>query len=226
MSSAGGDANFWRIMGSDEAGAQHDFVTQSVAAFTAGAPAEPVVSVTDASAPTYEVSGWWRRVGAVVLDTLVLAVPSIVLAVALHQVHKVLVIDSQGDIATSYRFHYTWADSLLWMAYSLVLLIRVGARNGQTFGKQGSAIRVVRNDGRPVDAKTWLIREGIGKATIPGLLSAAVPVFALVLLLYLLVDYLWPLFESENRALHDLLAGTHVVRAAGKPVGHFTPASP
>jgi uncharacterized RDD family membrane protein YckC len=210
----------------EESGAQPDLVTQSVAAFTAGAPAVPVAGVDDTSAPTYEVSGWWRRVGAVVLDVVVLIVPTVVLVVALHQAHKVLVIDSQGDLTTSYRFHYGWVESVMWIVYSLVLLIRVGTHNGQTVGKQGNAIRVVRNDGRPVDARTWLIREGIGKAAIPGLLSAAIPALAFVLLLYLLIDYLWPLFESENRALHDLLAGTHVVRAPSTPVGHFTPASP
>jgi uncharacterized RDD family membrane protein YckC len=108
----------------------------------------------------------------------------------------------------------------------LPLLTRAGVRNGQTIGKQGSAIRVVRNDGHPVDAKTWLVREGIGKASIPGLLSLLSPIIALVVVLYLLVDYLWPLFESENRALHDLLAGTHVVRAPNPSVTHFTPAGP
>jgi uncharacterized RDD family membrane protein YckC len=207
---------------SSEAGAQPDLMAQGVAAFTAEAPG---ASVSGTGAPTYEVSGWWRRVGAVLLDGLVLAVPSIVLAAVLHQVHKVLVINSQGALVTSYRFHYTWADSLMWLGYSLVLLIRAGVHNGQTIGKQGSAIRVVRNDGRAVDGKTWLVREGIGKAAIPGLLSAVSPVIALIAAVYLLVDYLWPLFESENRALHDLLAGTHVVRAPSKPVGYFTPAS-
>jgi uncharacterized RDD family membrane protein YckC len=211
---------------SGDASTRPDFLRESAAAFTAAAPDVAVAGVTEASAPTYEVSGWWRRVGALVLDTLVLVVPSIILALALHQVHKVQVVNSQGFVTTNYNIHYTWIDSIMWLGYSLVLLIRVGARNGQTFGKQGSAIRVVRNDGRPVAAKTWLVREGIGKAAIPGLLSAVLPAVSVIFVLYLLVDYLWPLFESENRALHDLLAGTHVVRAPNTAVGHFTPARP
>ena len=32
--------------------------------------------------------------------------------------------------------------------------------------------------------------------------------------LYSVVDYLWPVFDSENRALHDLMAKTDVVRAS------------
>lgn len=194
----------------------------AVPAMSAGPASEP----GEPSAPTFEVSGWWRRVGAVLLDTLVLAVPVIVLAVVLHQVHTVKAIGDQGVVVNTYTVHYRWTDTVVWLVYSLILLIRTGARNGQTYGKQGSAIRVLRNDGRPVDFRTWLIREGIGKAAIPGLLSLMSPIVALVVVLYLLVDYLWPLFESENRALHDLLAGTHVVRAPGTADVHFTPASP
>ena len=31
----------------------------------------------------------------------------------------------------------------------------------------------------------------------------------------ILLDYLWPLWDESNRALHDMIVSTHVVRADG-----------
>ena len=87
----------------------------------------------------------------------------------------------------------------------------VAYRDGQTVGKQVASVRVVTADDQPV---------GPGRAFGRELLKL---VFAWTLVLYLL-DVLWPLWQPENRALHDLAAGTRVVRTDGgdaPPAGYY-----
>jgi uncharacterized RDD family membrane protein YckC len=72
--------------------------------------------------------------------------------------------------------------------------------------------------------KTVFVREGIGKL-LPGALGALSRPLLIIALIYYLLDYLWPLWERENRALHDLLARTHVV-FRDEPVRYFEPPWP
>jgi uncharacterized RDD family membrane protein YckC len=51
----------------------------------------------------------------------------------------------------------------------------------------------------------WVGQFGI---RIAGLL----PVLGIVSPVYLLLDYLWPLWDDRNQAIHDKIAGTNVVR--------------
>jgi uncharacterized RDD family membrane protein YckC len=37
-----------------------------------------------------------------------------------------------------------------------------------------------------------------------------------------LIDCMWPLWDAERRAFHDIICGTHVVRAP-KPATTWTP---
>jgi RDD family len=62
----------------------------------------------------------------------------------------------------------------------------------------------VRDDGEPVDLGTAVRRYG----TLYGL--------SLLFGLGSLFDFLWPLSDSSNRALHDKAARTHVVNTAGQ----------
>jgi uncharacterized RDD family membrane protein YckC len=67
---------------------------------------------------------------------------------------------------------------------------------GQTIGKMVLSLRVIGDDGRPVDAAGGMIR---------ALACMLVPVT-------LGLSYLPALFTSDHRALHDRLAGTRVVQ--------------
>jgi len=160
---------------------------------------------------SYVLAGWWSRVGAVLVDDLVLLVPMILLIVVLHEYTVTHFVNFDGTTGTTVSSQNTWADGVLWLLYAAWLVCRPGRRNGQTVGKQGTHIRVVRNDGSPVDLTTALVREGIGKA-LPFVLVTIPPVLSGLAAIYLLLDYLWPLWDHENRALHDLLARTHVVQ--------------
>ena len=91
--------------------------------------------------------------------------------------------------------------------YAPVLMAREGAHNGQTWGKQMLGIRVVRDNGQPVSFGWAALREIVVKGLLFGFVvidhSRSIP---------WLLDYLWPLWDDENRALHDMVVSTHVVR--------------
>jgi uncharacterized RDD family membrane protein YckC len=65
-------------------------------------------------------------------------------------------------------------------------------------------IRVVRADGAPVTFGLGLLREFVVKQLFGIALTGG---------LFWLVDALWPLFDDQDRAVHDIIAETHVVRA-------------
>ncbi len=102
-------------------------------------------------------------------------------------------------------------SGLAWLAfafmYSSWLMKRTGAHNGQSWGKQALGIRVTQDNGQPFDLGNAAMRQivvmGFGLSIAGSFTAGLAP----------LVDYLWPLFDDQNRALHDMLVKTHVVRA-------------
>ena len=84
---------------------------------------------------------------------------------------------------------------------------RAGERNGQTWGKQLVGIRVVRMNGVPMDFTSSAIREVLVKGLALGAISSIIPFIP-----YLL-DVLWPLWDDENRAVHDFIVDTRVIQA-------------
>src|SRR4051794_11989454 len=126
------------------------------------------------------LAGWGDRAGAAMLDMLVVAAPAPVLAITGMGAGPLLLT--------------LFAAACV---YTAATMARPGAHNGQTLGKQTAAIRVVRDDGRPVTARTVLERDVAGKL----LMTVAT----------LGLNYLWPLGEREQRTLHDLAVRTHVV---------------
>lgn len=96
---------------------------------------------------------------------------------------------------------------VLYFGYAPFLMRRPGRRNGQTWGKQALGIAAVRDDGTPFGFGSAALREVLVKDLLIGFAGAAV--FAIPYLL----DSLWPLWDGSNRALHDMMVKTHVVRA-------------
>lgn len=88
--------------------------------------------------------------------------------------------------------------------YAPLLMARRGARNGQTLGKQLVGIRVVRTDGEAVGFWTGFLRTVVAQQLLIGL----------TFYVYAVLDYLWPLRDPRNQALHDKLASTQVLLAA------------
>ncbi len=100
---------------------------------------------------------------------------------------------------------------LVWLAvafivYGPLFLQRNGKRNGQTLGKQWVGVRIIRLDSQPFGWRTGLLREFVIKFVLFGFVGG-------FFLIPPLLDILWPLWDDENRALHDMIASTRVVQA-------------
>ena len=135
------------------------------------------------------LGGWWQRVGATLLDGLIVGLPVVVIIIAIDPLVGVLL----GLTAT--------------LTYYPLLMMREGQANGQTIGKQVAGIRVVLEAGEPFTYGPAVLREFVIKYLLFGTVGGfflAIPT---------LLDYLWPLWDDENRALHDMLASTRVVQA-------------
>ncbi len=155
-------------------------------------------------------AGWWSRVGAALFDLLVISVPSVVLAIVVFGgVGAAFSVGEGLGIFTLVVGILVWLLLMLAVAilYAPLLMARDGARNGQTWGKQLLGIRVVRANGVPFDFGSAALREvvvkGLGLGTAASV-AAGIP--------YLL-NALWPLWDDQNRAVHDMIVDTRVVEA-------------
>jgi uncharacterized RDD family membrane protein YckC len=141
------------------------------------------------------LSGWWRRVGAYLLDAIFTAIVSWVGLGLLFGGSEVL-----GVILFVAGF-------VVAFLYFPVTMMREGEHNGQSFGKQILGIRVTRDDGQAVTFGWALLRQFV----VIYLLFQVVGGFLFGI--PWLIDVLWPLWDSSNRALHDMIVKSHVVRA-------------
>lgn len=142
----------------------------------------------------YVLSGWWRRVGAWLIDGFVVGIIGVVLLFT--------VVDQVGSPTVEW-WDATGIAAVAALAY-YPLLMR--ATNGRTLGKLATRIRVVRTDHERMTFTRAAWRELVIKTVV----ITGIPYLGVLLDL---VDGLWPLWDRQNRAIHDMLAGTRVVRA-------------
>jgi uncharacterized RDD family membrane protein YckC len=154
-------------------------------ATTERGPASYMPPPTPAGGP----AGWWSRVGATLLDGVIVFVPLLLGGI-------ILIISD--TLATVLALVYLVAVFF----YAPILLT---VHEGQTWGKQAAGIRVVRMDGSPVH---------LGRAFGREFLKL---VFGATVILWV-IDVLWPLRQPENRAWHDLATDTRVIRDQGSAV--------
>jgi uncharacterized RDD family membrane protein YckC len=180
-------------------------------AYPAYPPAPPWVKVPSAPGERppempYRLSGWWARVGAQLIDLLIVWTPASIVLIAL----AVLVDGADGDTQTALLVGLIVAAVLAYTAhlfYAPLLMKRRGEHNGQSWGKQLVGIRVIRADGEPMSFADAAMRQIVFKSFGVIVASTFVPLFPLIL------NYLWPTWDEEHRALHDHAAKTRVVRA-------------
>jgi uncharacterized RDD family membrane protein YckC len=161
--------------------------------------------------------GWWRRVAAALLDGLIVAVPvaavSVLLVLPLLGLAPGELFDDVGSfllgllLGLLYLFLVLVLTLTTLVLYAGFTMSRPAGRNGQTLGKQALGIRVVRLGGDPSTFGSAVMRE----AAIKGLLFGGVG--GLLFAIPTVLDFLWPLWDRDRRALHDMLANTRVVRA-------------
>jgi uncharacterized RDD family membrane protein YckC len=168
-----------------------------------------------------QYAGWWPRAGAFIIDALITAIPVILLTVlVMIPILGSLGFHATGDDASAGAFAaisivgiiaVVLAASLglfvIRLLYGALLMRRVGSANGQTWGKQLLNIRTVRANGQQFDFGSALLRDGI----VQYLLFWVVGSF--MLYVPTLLNYLWPLWDDQNRCLHDLMVDSRVIRA-------------
>jgi uncharacterized RDD family membrane protein YckC len=151
------------------------------------------------------LASWGSRAVAQVIDWLILLIPGAILA-------AIVIGATVGDDDSSW-----WAIvgsgalaivifALLSLVYAPLLMMRGGKRNGQTLGKQMIGITVVRDNGQALGFGYSALREVVVKNLLVGIASSIIPFIPWFL------DNFWPLWDDQNRALHDMVVQTHVVR--------------
>lgn len=174
----------------------------------AGMPPAQAAYGAPAPGPVYELSGWWRRVGAVWIDGIIVGAIAGILAIPIGGWERNDLYSNQSGAGFQFQLN------AIGMFISLVVFVGVvplvmSRTNGRTIGKMATGIRVVREDGKPVDLGFALFRELL----IKYLLFSVVAVFTLGLAT--LLNYLWPLWDGQHRALHDQIVKSRVVRVDG-----------
>jgi len=147
------------------------------------------------------LASWGSRVAAQLLDILILLVPVAVLTAIV-----VAIATNSGTAAWVTAALGFFAYLVVILMYAPLLMAREGRGNGQSWGKQIIGIRVIRDNGETMSFGTAAVREILVKNLSVGIASAVIP------LIPWLLDNLWPLWDDENRALHDMAVSTHVVQ--------------
>ena len=162
----------------------------------------PVPAGGPAATGQLVLAGYGRRVGAFIIDALIItALAAVLLGIFGAGFASV---DSDAGVAAliGAAIVSMLVFALVALLYAPVLMWRT---NGRTIGRMAVGTRVVRADGQRMDFGTAMLREVVIKSLAVGIASSIIP------LLPFLVDVLWPLWDDENRALHDFPVNTRTV---------------
>ena len=124
--------------------------------------------------------GFWRRLGANLLDALIIGVPLAILAYLIDPESQ---SNPVGDVIS--------------VLYSLLLPV---FWRGYTVGKRIVGIRIVKINGEPVGVGTMILRVIVGMGLVYGItlgIAAIVSAFMVAI-------------REDKRSIHDLIAGTYV----------------
>lgn len=153
-------------------------------------PTPPVAQPATATAMEDVPAGFWVRVLASIIDSVLLQVIGFGMGFGMQMVLGGT-MDPEADPTVA----------LLMLAMGMVLSIAYyvffTGYNGQTPGKMALRIKVIHNDGGGVGYGQAFVREVIGKF------------FSGVLLC---IGYLMVAFRADKRGLHDLMARTRVIK--------------
>jgi uncharacterized RDD family membrane protein YckC len=171
-------------------------------AFGGPAGPAPVIPATG----RYALAGWWSRVGAAIIDGIIIGVGALLIMALFGSVFSIgfFASDEAGVVAVIVGLMLSFvAIAIVALLYAPLMMART---NGKTLGRMALGIRVVRANGQPMTFGFAMLREVAVKALLFGIASSIT--FGLASL----ADVLWPLWDEENRALHDFVVNTRVVR--------------
>jgi len=161
----------------------------------------------DTAGAHYELSGWWRRAGAHIIDAIVIGAIALVLLVAITAPFSIGFFVNDGVGVAAVIVGGLFALLCVFIAALIYAPAMMARTNGRTLGRMVTGIRVVRASGEPMTLGVAFVRE----ALVKWFLFAAV-LGSVTFGLAGLIDYLWPLWDEENRALHDYVVNTRTVR--------------
>src|ERR671914_109107 len=170
----------------------------------AGGPPAPTMA-PGAVAGQFVLAGWWRRVGAFLLDGVIVSAGALVLLIAITAPFSVgfFAGDDFGFASLIVGLFFAIiCVSIVALLYAPLLMART---NGKTLGRMVCGTRVVRADTQPITFGFAMLREVAVKALLFGIAGAITAGLAQ------LADYLWPLWDEENRALHDFVVNTRTI---------------
>src|SRR5215210_3049313 len=166
----------------------------------AGGPRPAAVPAGPGGRPV--LAGWWRRAGAQVIDGVIISIGAAVLLAIFAAAGATA--DTDGGLAA-----VVVAGLLAVLAFSIVALLYapflMARTNGRTLGRMATGIRVIRADGQRMTFGYAVVREVLVKALLIGVIASATIGIAW------LIDVLWPLWDEENRALHDFVVNTRTI---------------
>jgi len=160
--------------------------------------------------PAPFLASWWSRVGAYLLDGLILlGVILVPLVIGLVLTFK----DSEIDPVTDEISNVGGAGilvlvltTLLYLAFDIWNRVFRQGTKGQSLGKKVVGIQVVRAaHGDPIGVGAGFGRWGIT------LVMGFVPFVSFIIVL---LDYLWPLWDDKNQSLHDKVVSSIVIRTS------------
>ena len=143
-----------------------------------------------------ELAGMGSRLGARIIDWILLAVASVIVLVVLF-----------GGLGRTERGFFAALFLSLLVIAAIVLLYEwtMIAVLGQTLGKKWTGVKVVRADNGAVP--------GWGKSFVRWLIPGLVNIIPVVGNIALLVVYLSPVFSKTRQGWHDMAAATVVVKS-------------
>ena len=177
----------------DDALAEEDFEPL----FQAGSAQAPHAVVIDSAPAQLRYGGFWRRLGAFVIDLVMIFLLCAVMAVMAYVAYKVGLAAHNRRVslgnASPLVVLLTMAGLFLTTAYFVLF----HGMDGQTIGKVVFHLRVVGADRQRISYRRallrWLGTVGFGVASIG-------------------LSLLWILWSREKRGWHDFLARTWVIR--------------
>jgi uncharacterized RDD family membrane protein YckC len=143
-----------------------------------------------ASLATGQLSGFWRRFVAYILDGIVVGIAGSIIGAIIAAIVRGSINDTGGYAR----------NGLVSLVIGVIYFGYLWSRNGQTLGYMALGIRLVRADGAPVSfgvaaARYVLIYLSFALCLIPAIVSA----FMIGM-------------GSRKQAIHDMIVGTQVVR--------------
>jgi uncharacterized RDD family membrane protein YckC len=157
--------------------------------------------------PSGALAEYWRRAVALLLDGVVV----LVLGLILLTIFGALIGDGGADEEEVAGWQVVLGLVVGFViVYPVIALVyfaaMMAATNGQTLGKLATGIRVQRTDGKPIGFWWAAYREVLIKGIVLGIAGTITGGIAYV------VDFLWPLWDRQNRTLHDLVVESRVVK--------------